>query len=418
MVRAVEQIERELAALDQTVAAIAQAFHTTYQQYLAALGKATRQQLVLAGYHICTHAYPDQFLELSLNQRQELQQTLQQLAKQGQTELLECLKPITAGPNSEGISEASDVDSALVETIFEESEGTISQLSIGSDSLQLEITETAESETAESETVESEPTVAPSPSSESQTQADHWPQNEANSIVSADAPPDVEIEEPIDKPIERPIEGPVDAQSDASLVHPDVGMDPDANNATTTDQVTDSAIDGPIDGPIDDSSDRSSDPPTPDQRDRPLHPKDIARWQTRIEAQITEILQNLSHTTNRVLQQADILPNRLPEPVLEVAAKADLSSETANSPPNLLNLLIEASSEDEDKPVMTPIVAIRLRLSEIEFSDAATAAVRSKLRQLMGQLVKLERDYQRKQKERAVAQAESAWRASWFEAAP
>lgn len=67
---------------------------------------------------------------------------------------------------------------------------------------------------------------------------------------------------------------------------------------------------------------------------------------------------------------------------------------------------------------MTPIVAIRLRLSEIEFSDAATAAVRSKLRQLMGQLVKLERDYQRKQKERAVAQAESAWRASWFEAEP
>ncbi|QYO65105.1 hypothetical protein [Leptolyngbya sp. 7M] len=157
MVRAVKQIERELAALDQTVAAIAQAFHTTYQQYLAALGKATRQQLVLAGYHICTHAYPDQFLELSLNQRQELQQTLQQLAKQGQTELLECLKPITAVPKSEGISESSDVDNALVETIFEESEGTISQLSIGSDSLQLEIAETAESETVESETVESEP---------------------------------------------------------------------------------------------------------------------------------------------------------------------------------------------------------------------------------------------------------------------
>lgn len=330
MVRAVEQIERELAALDQTVAAIAQAFHTTYQQYLAALGKATRRQLVLAGYHICTHAYPDQFLELSLNQRQELQQTLQQLAKQGQTELLECLKPITAGAISEGISEASDVDNALVETIFEESEGTISQLSIGSDSLQLEITETAESETAESE-----PTEAPSPSSEFQTQADHWPQNEANSIASADALPDVEIEEPIDKPIERPIEGPVDAQSDASLVDPDVGMDAGAgaNNATTTDQVTDSAIDRPIDGPTDDSSDRSSDHPTPDQRDRLLHPKDIARWQTRIEDQITEILQNLSHTTNRVLQQADILPNRLPEPVLEVAAKADLSSETANSPP-------------------------------------------------------------------------------------
>jgi hypothetical protein len=150
-----------------------------------------------------------------------------------------------------------------------------------------------------------------------------------------------------------------------------------------------------------------------ESNDHPLSPKDIAYWQAHLEEQINQVLQNLSRRANQLLQQVNVLPNRLPEPVLEVAAKVDLSSETV-SPPNLLNLLIEAE-EEEGKPSMTQIIAIRLRLSEIEFADPTTAAQRSKLRQLLPQLTKLGREYQRKQKEYAIAQAESAWRSSWFE---
>jgi len=75
-------------------------------------------------------------------------------------------------------------------------------------------------------------------------------------------------------------------------------------------------------------------------------------------------------------------------------------------------LLIEA---DDDKPGITQVVAVRLRLSEIEFGDAAVATQRSKLRHLLTQLSKLGREYQHRQQERAIAQAEAAWRSSWYE---
>jgi hypothetical protein len=357
MSRAVEQIEQEIAALDQTVAAIAQALHNTYQQYLTALGKATRQQLILAGYHVCTHGYPEQFLDLSRNQRQELQQALQQLAKQGQTELLECLNPVTAADVISDQTIESDQDE--LEEIGPEQEDF--------ESNQFQADQLAENDpqAIEAQQTQFSP-VAP--------------------LASEDGQPQVE---------------PPDQQSEPE-------PDPQQNDEISEEIAKSPAVFDPTKqaGII------------LARFDQPLHPKDIARWQAIVEDRINEILQTLSHATNRLLQQADILPSRLPEPVLEVAAKADLSSETAASPPNLLNLLIEAESEDDDKPSMTQVIAVRLRLSEIEFSDAATAAVRSKLRHLMGQLAKLGREYQRKQKERAVAQAESAWRASWFESEP
>lgn len=148
---------------------------------------------------------------------------------------------------------------------------------------------------------------------------------------------------------------------------------------------------------------------------QPIQPKHLARWQEVLEEGIVEELQNLSHAANRLLQQAEVLPGRLPEPVLEVAAKADIATEATASPPNLLNLLIETENEEDKESTMTQFMAIRLRLSEIEFSDSSTTLWRSKIRDLSAQLVKLGREYHKKQKERAIAEAEAAWRSSWYE---
>lgn len=149
---------------------------------------------------------------------------------------------------------------------------------------------------------------------------------------------------------------------------------------------------------------------------RSIVPRDLARWQERLEAKIIEELQNFSHAANCLLQQAGVLSSRLPEPVLEVAAKADLSSETSASPPNLLNLLVEEIETDENKAsTMTQVMAIRLRLSEVEFSDATATVWRSRIRNLSAQLNKLGREYQKKQKEQAIAQAEITWRSNWDE---
>ncbi|MBF2001252.1 MAG: hypothetical protein IGS38_11080 [Synechococcales cyanobacterium M58_A2018_015] len=298
MVRALERIEQEIATLNQAVAATAQELEDTDRQYLHALGQATRQQLILASYHICTHGYPEQFLSLPVTQRQHLQQALQQLSKQAQSQILAALVPLStpAAPNATPSSEAAEV------------------------------------------------AIDPGPSD--------------SAFWTAAEPP---------------------------------GNDSPDNDTATRD--TEPAI---LASPT-------------------LTPKAVMEWQEELEAKIVEILQTLSHRANRLLQDAELLPPQLPEPVLEVAAKADLASETAASPPNLLNLLIETESEAEKEPLMTQIIAVRLRLSEIEFSDAATTAWRSKLRNLLAQLTKLGRDYQRKQKERSIAQAEAAWRATWYE---
>ncbi|MDP5338264.1 MAG: hypothetical protein NWQ28_06775, partial [Nodularia sp. (in: cyanobacteria)] len=74
MARAIELIERDIAALQEAIRAIAAELHNAYASYLTTLGQAVRKQLILASYHLCTQGYPENFLKLSLNQRQKLQQ--------------------------------------------------------------------------------------------------------------------------------------------------------------------------------------------------------------------------------------------------------------------------------------------------------------------------------------------------------
>jgi hypothetical protein len=348
MGRAIERIEQEIAAMDQALAAIAQEFRNTYRQYLTALGQAVRQQLILASYHICTHAHPDRFLRLSLSQRQELQQGLRQLAKQAQTQLLEQLEtvsfdqPVPAslrmsppslttsqnGLLSKALSDSEDESGSL-----EEEFSVVEDLS--------EALEQLDAEAARSDDFES---------------------NDFDS--STEAPSSEE------QPIEQSIEEQPDQEQSA-----------------------------------DDLS----------EADRPSSPKDVARWQELLEERVAEKLQNFSHAANRLLQQAGVLSSRLPEPVLEVASKADLTSETSASPPNLLNLLVETETDESKTAAVTQVMAVRLRLSEIEFGDSTTTVWRSKIRNLSAQLNKLGREYHKKQKAKAIAEAEAAWRSSWYE---
>ncbi len=246
MARAIERIERDIAALEEAVSAIAVELRSTYESYLTALGQAVRQQTVLASYHVCTQGYPESFLGLSFSQRQQLQQAIRMLGQQ---------------------------------------------------------------------------------------------------------------------------------TSDQLLAH------------TNTDSP------------------------------RPSKPEELAQWQQKLEQAIVNTLKTTSRESNNLLQQAGILPNKLPVPVLEAAANSsEASAEVMAGPPNLLNLLIETENnqESEDSTV-TQIVAIHLRLSEIEFTDATVRAGRNQIRNLEVRLRSLGREYYKKQRERAVAEAEAAWRASWFD---
>ncbi|MBD6619502.1 hypothetical protein FNW02_27665 [Komarekiella sp. 'clone 1'] len=281
MARAIERIEQDIAGLKEAISAIAVELQNAYASYLTTLGQAVRQQLILAIYHLCTQGYPENFLSLSLSQRQQLQQVIRKLSQQAAEQLLAYIKS-EGNERDEGAGEVGEVGEA----------------------------------------------------------------DESNSLPPSFHPP---------------------LSSSA----------PDLSN-----------------------------------------PVELAEWQQNLEEATQEILKNLSHNANLLLQKAEILPKKLPEPILAAAAAAasEASAEVMPGPPNLLNLVIEIENEQQSEDSsLTQIMAINLRLGEIEFADATLSSERRHIRNILGQLNKLGREYQKRQREKSVAEAEAAWRASWFE---
>ena len=259
MARAIEQIERDIAALSEAVKAIAAELGSVYTSYLIALGQAVRAQLILASYQICTQGYPKQFLSLSVSQRQQLQQAISKLGKNAAEQLINQLK--SKAEEAEGERDNSEFLSAC-----------------------------------------------------------------------------------------------------------------------------------------------------------PSNPIELVQWQYNLEQAIAHTLKTLSLETNRLLQQAGILSQKLPSPLLEAATAAPDAAEIAVGAPNLMNLLSQTENPtDSEESSMTQLIAIQLRLSEIEFTDANMRAARNQIRQLENRVNLLGREYQKKQRERTIAEAEAAWRSSWFE---
>jgi hypothetical protein len=176
-----------------------------------------------------------------------------------------------------------------------------------------------------------------------------------------------------------------------------------AGDSATSTEETESVLSVPT--PIDQIPQKDSHANTPEQ---------IVNWQKQMETEIAQILQAISNQTNHLLQVSGILPNLLPSPLLD-ATKSE-GFESIGGAPNLLNFTIETENpDDSDSPNVTQIVAIRLRLAEIELADTHCSAWRTQIRQLSHRLNSLAQQYDRKRKEQATAQAESAWRSSWFE---
>jgi hypothetical protein len=298
MARPVERIEQDLAALEEASTLVAIEFYTAYSKYLTSLGQAVRQQLILACYQICTHGYPESFLSLSFNSRQQLQMFVKQQGGQAQSQLLSHLEQLKHLAKTEATDK-----------------------------------------------------IEPAPQS---------------SLANQE-----QLQEAIQDQLLQPLEMPESSETSQS------------------------------DGRA---------------KSEPIKPEDLVQWQEQVEEAITQTLQTLSLETNRRLQEAGIIPGKLPPAVLEAAAKVEASPEAIPGSPNLLNLLMETEGDGESEDsTLTRIVAINLRLSEIEFADPTLSAGRNQIRNLSAKLSKLQREYTKKQRERAAAQAEAAWRASWFD---
>lgn len=285
MARAIERIEGDITAIKQAIRAIATELHSNYVNYLTILGEALQKQLILAVYHVCTQGYPDKFLKLSLNQRQQLQQGIRKLGQKGAQQLLVYLQ----GGDTEEAEETEE---------FEETE---------------EIEETEETEDSKND-----------------------PQSK------------IEKQKYLD----------------------------------------------------------------------PSNPIEVAQWHQDLEEGIQNTLRKVSQDANSLIQKVGILPKKLPEPILAAAAAAvsEASGEVIPGPPNLLNLVIEISSDDESEDSsLTQLITLNLRLGDIEFADNTLLSARKQIRNILLQLNKLGKEYQKKHRELKIAEAEAAWRASWFE---
>jgi hypothetical protein len=281
MARAIERIEKDITELKEAISAIAQELNLAYSRYINILGIALQKQLILASYYLCTQGYADEFLNLSLNQRQKLQQGIRKLSQEAAKELISYIQP----------PEITEIEAVI--------------------------------ETEEEEETEEE--------------------NEKN------------------------------GENEQQL------------------KILD-----------------------------PSNPIELAEWQQDLEADIQETLKKVSQLANVLIQKTGVLPKQLPEPILAAATAAAVSSESSSnmipSPPNLLNLVIEISDEeDSEDSSFTQIMAIHLRLGEIEFADVALLSERKAIRNILMQLNKLGREYQKRHRELKIAEAEAAWRASWFE---
>ena len=267
MTRAIERIEKDIIALKEATRAIAQQLNLAYARYINTLGLALQKQLILASYYLCTQGYPDEFLNLSLNQRQKLQQSIRKLSQQAAQELISYIQS----------PEVTQTEVVL--------------------------------ETEEEEEKEQQPQA------------------------------------------------------------------------------------------LDHSS-----------------PIELVEWQQEVEEGIEETLKKVSQGANILIQKTGVLPKKLPEPILTAAtAASESSSDMMPSLPNILNLVIEISDQEDSEDSITQIMAIHLRLGEIEFADVTLLTERKRIRNILMQLSKVGKEYQKRQKELKIAEAEAAWRASWFE---
>jgi hypothetical protein len=341
MSSSLKQVEKQLAAIEQSSKALANELHQTFLNYLKFLGNAVKKQLILASYYLCTQGYPDAFLSLSFKEKQELQSAIRQNALSAVQDLSILLTlTLRIQQNLSSQTERDNADNLANFVNFLE-----------------ELEESA-------------------PLDEDEIDEDKIHEDELDE--------DKIHEDEIDEDKIHEINERIFAQGREEIENPWAGI-----------VLT--------------------------------NPERISQWHKTLEQGIVEILRTASRKTNESLQEYKILPKNLPDIpdiLLELGAKASGYAEPMGNLPNIVNLTIEIGNDAEgeksskrekkSKDVIN-ILKINLRLSDIEFADPLLMAKRNQIRELSHRLNSLLKEYQKKQQERIIAEAEAAWRSSWFE---
>ena len=143
-------------------------------------------------------------------------------------------------------------------------------------------------------------------------------------------------------------------------------------------------------------------------------PEAVLEETRQLEKRVKKTLRHCSKKVNRLFQDAGVLPNNVPQKVLDMALQNERPSNSNTKINNLVNLVVEAKGDGKKKR-RTKITAIDLKVAELEFGDPQVIAQRSRIREQIAKVKQLAKYYKKTKKELMVAEAEAAWRASWHE---
>ena len=92
MTKSIQQVKQELKNLESTVADAATKLEELHRDYSNILSQTLKQQLISACYQICTQVYPQSFIDLSLSEKQNLQQNLRKISSELEPSLFEIVE--------------------------------------------------------------------------------------------------------------------------------------------------------------------------------------------------------------------------------------------------------------------------------------------------------------------------------------
>jgi hypothetical protein len=367
----IEQINQSITALEQQATDLGEQFYQVYLSYLGAVGQSAQQQLVLAAYHICTEGYPEPFLALGQADREALQRSLRQLAQ-------------ALGPQLQTIphpsSELPPPPDPDLELLGERPLNRLSTLPSGAS-----IWSTGPIAGPLSGAMTDPISNADDGAGDDDVDDDDVDDDDVDDDDDSIADDDDDDDDSIADDVDQLPEGLAEALSTAfsspggfaasgleSKIRAMLNMPPRSARSAT--------------GPV----------------------AKLTTWQQTIERGAGAQLRTTSQAANQLLQKAQIVPNQVPPAVLEAASQAE-GGDPFSKTPHIMTLVLEAGRGE-----MMRVMAIKLRLSELEFHDPVVMRWRRQLQDLSKQLETLERNYQKQQRAQSVAQAQAAWRSTWL----
>jgi len=355
MVLSIGQVQQELDEIKKNVINSSQDLEALYDQYIFSLSESVQKQLILSIYQLCTQIYPEEFVSLSLTQRQELQQAIRKLGQ-------EMPSLLAQKPTAEDLSQEQTDLEMIADMLKNLPLGRASNKDQGQIQGQDQI--------------------------QAQDQDSELDENQNNYLE-----PEEEEEE------------------EAIVIQTDQEISPEKLAELSWEKLQSLSI-----------QPKSADKITEIDLSNPRH---LILWQKKMESKMRKVLNDVSCKVNKRLQDFEILPKRLPAKVLELALKAGGDSGSGKSKsfsfPNIFNIAIETGKRSKDKEAKSrsknaiEVSLLRLRLSEIEFADTRLSSQRSKIRMLLKKIHGLEQAFQAKNHEYAKAEADAAWRSSWYE---